>query len=378
MESLRILLSKITLLSIALLIPFMLYSQTDASLNTSKDSIFSFDIDIALFFIALTLAFIILVLIKVLRSAIRFHFNSNNSTNTTKIILIGIIILSGIQSATAQSAAGSGNNEAHFLLSTQGWFLLVIIALELYAIASLTKWIKFYTGIEAYESQIARKKVDLWKTLNAATPIELENSVDTGHDYDGIRELDNVIPPWFTATFVVTILFAAIYMYRYHIAGSAPTQIEEYKTEMKNAELRQLEYLKHEANLIDENTVTMMNEGQYEEGKSIYKTACAVCHGNAGEGLVGPNMTDDYWIHGGSIKDIFKVIKYGVIDKGMKPWKDDYSPNQIAQLSSYIKSMRGTNPPNPKEPQGELYKEAVTIPAPKDNPVADSLNHLTK
>jgi cytochrome c oxidase cbb3-type subunit III len=122
----------------------------------------------------------------------------------------------------------------------------------------------------------------------------------------------------------------------------------------------------------------MMNEGQYEEGKSIYKTACAVCHGNAGEGLVGPNMTDDYWIHGGSIKDIFKVIKYGVIDKGMKPWKDDYSPNQIAQLSSYIKSMRGTNPPNPKEPQGELYKEAVTIPAPKDNPVADSLNHLTK
>ena len=90
-----------------------------------------------------------------------------------------------------------------------------------------------------------------------------------------------------------------------------------------------------------------------------YKTNCAVCHGVNGEGnVVGPNLTDDHWLHKGSIKDIFKTIKYGVPEKGMKSWAADFSPLQIAQLASYVKSLHGSNPPNAKEKQGELFAES--------------------
>ncbi len=359
MKNIRFTIYSIFCVGSLLLLPAILNAQQSAE-NLSPSSpktAFPVDMDTALFIVALTLAFVILILVRVLQSAIRFHFKNKSSSKSNKIIAIGIIVLFSVDMVSAQTV----KSNSQFLLSTQGWILFVIIALELYAISQLTKWLKYYTGIEAYEAGIAKNKSDLWKKINAAAPIELEDTVDTGHNYDGIRELDNITPPWFTAAFIGTIIFAAIYMYRYHIADSAITQIDEYNIAMKKAEIQQLEYLKNEANLIDENTVTMMNEGQFEEGKNIYKTACAVCHGDAGQGLVGPNMTDDYWIHGGSIKDIFKVIKYGVLDKGMKSWKDDYSPNQIAQLSSYIKSMRGTNPPNPKEPQGELYKDINSV-----------------
>jgi cytochrome c oxidase cbb3-type subunit 3 len=103
---------------------------------------------------------------------------------------------------------------------------------------------------------------------------------------------------------------------------------------------------------------------------------CAPCHGNAGEGSVGPNLTDDYWLHGGSVQSIFKTIKYGVPEKGMKSWKEDLSPAQMAQVTSYIKSLRGTNPPNPKEHQGVLYieEESENTGAAQDSTAAAAAN----
>jgi cytochrome c oxidase cbb3-type subunit 3 len=117
----------------------------------------------------------------------------------------------------------------------------------------------------------------------------------------------------------------------------------------------------------------MLDAGGISAAQSVYITNCAACHGQKGEGTVGPNLTDDYWLHGGKINDVFKTIKYGVPEKGMRAWQEDLSPVKIAQVSSFIKSLRGTNPPNAKEKQGELYVEEgapaadSTAAAPKDS-----------
>lgn len=370
MKKINSIFSYTVLIILMFLVPAFSNAQEGTAANvTSSEPVIPFDIDTALFFIALTLAIVILALIGLMRSAIRFHFNSGKMNDGIKFIATGVFIswsasLSYAQSTTAVKAASEPA-----LLTTQSWFLLVIIAVEIYILISMRRWLKYFTGIDAYEAQLAKPEVNLWDKINAFKPMETEASIDTGHNYDGIRELDNITPPWFVAAFIGTIIFAAIYLYRYHVAYSAPNQIKEYEIAMKKAELQQLDYLKHQSNQIDENTVTLLKEGQYEEGKTIYKAACAVCHGAGGQGLVGPNFTDDYWIHGGSVKDIFKTIKYGVLDKGMKSWKDDYSPNQISQLTSYIKSLRGTNPPDQKPPQGNLYSEE-TVATPVDTAVA--------
>lgn len=130
---------------------------------------------------------------------------------------------------------------------------------------------------------------------------------------------------------------------------------------MKKADAEKENYLKKAANNVNENTVTYLSDASaLDAGKKIFVTACAACHAADGGGTVGPNLVDEYWLHGGSIADIFKSIKYGWPEKGMKSWKDDYSPAQIAQLASYIKSLKGTKPATAKEPQGEVYQEQAT------------------
>ncbi len=325
----------------------------------STGSGFHLDLDTALFAIAFTLAIVIIALLGVLRSSIRFYIDKNN--NTLKAILWIVMIFYSSQEAFAQQANAVAGNPQNFtfLLSVQGWLMLIIIAVEIYALILIRKWIRFYTGIEKFETRTVEIKPSWWDRINAFKSIDSESDLDTGHNYDGIRELDNITPPWFTAAFLGTILFAAIYLYRYHIAESAPLQLKEYQNAMKIAEQEQALYLREKGDQIDENNVELLPAGQYEEGKTIFKATCAVCHGDKGQGLVGPNLTDEYWIHGGSVKEIFTVIKYGVMDKGMRNWKDEYGPNQIAQLSSYIKSLKGTNPPGAKAAQGTLYTEAT-------------------
>jgi cytochrome c oxidase cbb3-type subunit 3 len=148
------------------------------------------------------------------------------------------------------------------------------------------------------------------------------------------------------------------------VAHTAPSTIQEYEIAMAKAEVEKEEYLKHAANKVDENTVTLLTEATaLGEGKKLFSTACAACHGPEAQGIVGPNLTDEYWLHKGSVKDIFKTIKYGVPEKGMKSWKDDFSPVQLAQITSYIKSLQGSKPANAKEPQGDLFKEEATATA---------------
>lgn len=173
------------------------------------------------------------------------------------------------------------------------------------------------------------------------------------HDYDGIKELDNSLPKWWLWLFYFTIIFSVIYVLRYHVTGWGVLQQEEYDIEMADAKLK---YSKPDnGSMLDASTVTLLtDEASMAAGKVIYDKQCAVCHLAEGQGLVGPNMTDEYWIHGCDISDLYNIIVVGVPEKGMISWESQLPPVQIQQVASFILSLQGTDPPNPKEPQGEV------------------------
>lgn len=174
-----------------------------------------------------------------------------------------------------------------------------------------------------------------------------------GHDYDGIQELDNALPKWWVWLFFITIVFSVIYFLSLFVFHTMDTQDEEYSKEMLAAS----ELLKNTQTAVpQESTLSLLtDDASLAAGKVIYDKSCLVCHLSKGEGLIGPNLTDQYWMYGGSIEDVIDIIVVGVPSKGMISWKDQLSPKQIQEVSSFILSLQGTNPPNAKEPQGELY-----------------------
>jgi len=340
------------------------FSQTAVATNTASSD-FNISINTALAGIAIVLLFIIIILTMTVNQAVDFYKHNNekskNDSNIKPIAtLIGILICSQFAfSQVAPAAAPTADYSAQHLANAYFYSFIIVIIIEVGIILFLLKSIRFLTGIEQQQKLKISKENSFWNKINHLKPLEKESDLDTGHSYDGIRELDNIIPPWFTAAFVATIIFAIVYLYRYEVAHSAPDQFEEYQAEMHDAKLVQDSLLKLEGNKIDENSVVMLSGGDLDAGKATFISNCSACHGDKGQGGVGPNLTDDYWLHSGSVKDVFKSIKYGWVEKGMKSWKDDFSAKQIAQLASYIKSIKGTNPPNAKEKQGELYVEVT-------------------
>jgi len=193
----------------------------------------------------------------------------------------------------------------------------------------------------------------IWSKLIGLRPISEEKDLMMDHDFDGIVELDNPTPAWFMGLFYATILFAVVYLLNYHVFHWSPLQDEEYAIEMKEAEIEKAAILAKSGELIDENSVkASLDAGIIAAGKVVYTQNCIACHGALGEGTVGPNLTDDSWIHGGTVNAIFKTIKYGVPEKGMISWEKTLTPKQTSDLSNFILSLQGTNPPNPKAPQG--------------------------
>lgn len=201
-----------------------------------------------------------------------------------------------------------------------------------------------------------------WDQINAFRPAEKEADIMLDHNYDGIRELDNHLPPWWKWLLYGSIVWAAIYLVVYHVTGSLPLMEGEYQAEVTKAEEQRAKLLALNPPVsIDESTLIYSpDDAILKKGRQIYVTNCASCHLADGQGSIGPNLTDDYWLHGGSIKDIYAVIKNGVQEKGMISWAPVLSPEQIRDVAFYIKSIHGTNPPNPKAPQGVLYKEEAT------------------
>ncbi len=193
--------------------------------------------------------------------------------------------------------------------------------------------------------------------LTDAVPVEKENSIDMGHNYDGIRELDNNLPPWWKYGFYLSILFAVLYLGYYHVFSDWSSE-QEYVAAMEEHQEIRSAYLARQADMVNEESVSILADATaLNAGKQIYQTNCTPCHGADGGGnAIGPNLADEYWIHGGSIKDVFSTIKYGVIEKGMTPWQDILKPLEMQQVASYImEEIQGSTPADPKEPQGELY-----------------------
>lgn len=340
----------------------------------SANTDFKLDVNTVLTACAFLLLIVLFVLGSTLRSTILFYHEKRkkesadkNSSGKVLSLVVAALLLSTLPAMAQDAAAAVGSGPSMIPESDViRWVLYVVIALEVVVIFLFTKLIRFFTGIDAYNAQAGKPKTFLsvdfgaiWNKMNKFKSIEEEASIDTGHSYDGIRELNNVTPPWFIAGFLLSILFAIVYLYRYHVAESAPLQIEEYNIAVAEAKVKQAEYLKTQANNVDESSVVFLGADGIAAGQALFATNCVACHGDKGQGAsVGPNLSDNYWLHKGSIQDIFKSIKYGWQEKGMKSWKDDFSPNQIAQLASYIYSLKGSNPAGAKEPQGELYSES--------------------
>ncbi|MDW3210472.1 MAG: cbb3-type cytochrome c oxidase N-terminal domain-containing protein [Reichenbachiella sp.] len=218
-------------------------------------------------------------------------------------------------------------------------------------------------GVEYVEEPSAWSK--FYAGLTDAVPIEKEATIVLDHDYDGIKELDNHLPPWWKYMFYASIVFAVIYMFMYHISGSLPLQTQEYEIAMAEAQANMSEA--EAGSTIDESNIAFSDDpAVLASGKTVYERNCVACHKAAGEGGIGPNLTDDYWLHGGSIQDIYNTIKNGVPDKGMIAWGDVLSPSKMNDVASYIETLKGTNPPNAKAPQGELYKAEVIEESPAE------------
>ena len=209
-----------------------------------------------------------------------------------------------------------------------------------------------------------------YKRWTNVVPVEKEEEIIFDHNYDGIRELDNSLPPWWVAMFFLTIAFGGVYMLYYHVTGIGMGSAAAYEAEMKEAQIAVAAFQAKQAQRVDEeNLAPLTADGDIAAGQTLFKTNCVACHGALGEGGVGPNMTDPYWIHGGGIKNIYLTIKNGVPEKGMIAWKNQMRPADMHRLASYILTLQGTNPPNGKAPEGELYQAEMQN---NDTPAADT------
>jgi cytochrome c oxidase cbb3-type subunit 3 len=305
---------------------------------------------------------------------------------TTMILLIMLFVSPSLMAQNAEPVQKASKLIGGMDASTF-YIIVTVLFIELATILALLINIKFLLKKEQ-EKAVTVAKVELapeekanklswWDKVNKLGPVSEEAELDLGHEYDGIRELNNRLPPWWLYGFYATIVFAIIYMWRFEVTHNGPSSKQEYETSVARAEIKVQEYLKKKGELVDENTVTLLtNPDDIAAGKAIFMdpSKCPACHNTDGGGnAVGPNLTDEYWLYGGRVKNIFKTIKYGT-SKGMRSWKDDLSAKQMAQLTSYVLSLKGTKPANPREPQGELYKEEAA-PA---KPTADSASGNTK
>ena len=210
--------------------------------------------------------------------------------------------------------------------------------------------------------------------LTRSKEMEREEDIMLEHDYDGIKELDNVLPPWWVYLFYGTIVFALVYMIRFHVMNEYD-QEQEFKNEVELAELEKSKLPKSAADEISYETVVAVTDAtSLAKGKEIFNNACAACHKADGGGLVGPNLTDKHWINGGGIKNIFKLISEGSKNNpSMVAWKANLSATDIQSVSSYILTLEGSNPPDAKAAEGEIWAEtgdAAAVPA----TVVDSTN----
>ncbi len=277
-----------------------------------------------------------------------------------KVILTTFLVLGGF-GAFAQEAKPTAAGDDELLL------YIAIIAIVFVALLLGGILVQVVTLANKLNNRLAPEKQESalfseswWKRFRGVgvSLSEEDKILIKEHDYDGIQELDNRMPPWLAFLFQGTIVFSIIYMLIYHGFGIGDLPQAELEKDLQAAAVQKAAFLEREGAKIDENSVVLTTEpADLEKGKALFVANCAACHAEDGGGTVGPNLTDNYWLHGGSLSDIFKIIKYGVPEKGMIAWEKQLKPQEIQFVSSYIASeLRGATPANPKEAQGELWE----------------------
>ena len=281
-----------------------------------------------------------------------------------------VLSLQAMSQQTAEPAARGFLNDPIFpfylAAGAVSFLLILVIVVAVYVIRVLNFLTDQAIREKAVETgTVYAPRLSWWKKflqkVNASVPVAEEKTIELEHDYDGIRELDNHLPPWWKWLFYGTIGWAVVYLFLFHITDSLPLSLEEYQREVAQAEQQMKQYQASQPKaIVDENTLEYTDDAAtLEKGKSIFiNNNCAGCHrADGGGNTIGPNLTDAYWIHGGEIKSIFTTIKNGVVEKGMPAWGKAMSPQDVRDVTFFVLSLQGTNPPDAKAPQGELIKQ---------------------
>jgi cytochrome c oxidase cbb3-type subunit 3 len=289
----------------------------------------------------------------------KFNFNPSMKNAKWLIMLMMVLISPG-----AFAQGGSADNSTLLIaVIIVGVLALIVLLVSIYTLQVLNVVLRSEERKRAKEAGVEPKEVlGLWqrflKIANKRVDAKDEESIILDHDYDGIKELDNHLPPWWSYMFYATIVFGIFYVIFYHVTDTLPLQEEEYEIEMAEAaamaEMRLAEAAASGTAFSEADLELTTDPDILASGGKIFAQQCAICHLADGGGSIGPNFTDNYWIHGGDIKSIYTTIKVGIPDKGMISWEAMLSPTKIRDVSNYVKSLQGTTPLKGKAPQGEL------------------------
>ncbi|MGC3943032.1 MAG: cbb3-type cytochrome c oxidase N-terminal domain-containing protein [Chryseolinea sp.] len=272
------------------------------------------------------------------------------------------------QATPAKSFWTDPVNDPMFPLYIVGLFIVIVTLLILvtgiYMIRVVNMLAEQSERERATKLGIAYKPRATWWSrfsmqMNDSVALEDESKIELDHNFDGIKELDNHLPPWWKWLFYATAIWAVIYMVVYHVSDNYPLMIQEYDNEVSDAEaqIRKLKASQPQEAIDEAGLKFTADAAIIGKGKEVFNTMnCGSCHRPDGGGnAIGPNLTDEFWIHGGDIKQVFNTIKNGAVDKGMPAWGKSLSPGDVRNVAFFVMSLQGTNPANPKAPQGEKY-----------------------
>ncbi|MEY3687866.1 MAG: hypothetical protein RIR84_707 [Bacteroidota bacterium] len=302
-------------------------------------------------------------------------------------ILIGSSLLASVANAQdSYIVTGLKNDGNYGGMSFMGFYALIaVIAIELVVIVYFSIMIRRLFRDLSGEADKALARADepskwlkWWneldkKWMTKAVPVEKEVDILLDHDYDGIKELDNALPPWWKYGFYITVVVGIIYLFHFHVWGTGKNPDQEYAEQMAEGQRLEEQYKARTKDIVDENNLTLADADGIAAGKALYTQSCVACHAPDGGGGIGPNLTDNYWIHGGKLSEIYKTIKIGYPEKGMQSWQSMYSPVQMRNLASFVQSLKGAKTANPKEPQGDLMQEEAAVTAPTDSSSAKAV-----
>ena len=365
--------NKMALMVIPVFAASLLTAQTTVPAAAQPASTGFNQLAVLLMIMIIVLAFVIWGMGQVLTALGRQLINKNKAAASNiksgVLLAVGALLLQVSFAQDAAPAAVAQQLPNYGGLSAAAYYmLLTVITMELVVILFLAFSIRrMYTELlpEKIKPKTEGSKLAVWwakldsKLFTKAVAVEKEADILLDHDYDGIKELDNSLPPWWKYGFYITIGIACIYLLNFHVLGIGLNPTEEYQAEMEKARIAIEKYEANNKDRIDENNVPMADAAGIEAGRRLFEANCIACHLKDGGGSVGPNLTDNYWIHKGSLNDIYNTIKIGYPDKGMQSWSSQFTAKEISFLAGYIKTLVGTKPAVGKEQQGEFYVDEV-------------------